>query len=148
MKYYVVRIAPFHDFYVPYQNPMTVWDVKDEMGKQLECQTGKMILIYNGKLMQNMDLVSNYGAKSGSILFLVVSGINRNKILAPKRALLEIITLATNLETMEYGIFREAMKTIRSEIDSPKIMALSMVYPTIKPTIERVHDRLKMFINP
>ncbi|EAY10120.1 hypothetical protein TVAG_274840 [Trichomonas vaginalis G3] len=95
-----------------------------------------------------MDLVSNYGAKSGSILFLVVSGINRNKILAPKRALLEIITLATNLETMEYGIFREAMKTIRSEIDSPKIMALSMVYPTIKPTIERVHDRLKMFINP
>lgn len=148
MKFYTVRVSRNHDFYVLFRPHMTVMDIKDEMCKQIGGHTSKMSLIFNGKLMKNYQLLANYGATTSSILYLFISGWENRMVQSPCRTLLDLISLVTNLENMEFTEYIEAMKQIRADIESPKMHAFAEANPKAKATLCKLIETVNETATP
>ncbi|KAI5540305.1 ubiquitin-like family [Trichomonas vaginalis G3] len=63
MDAYIIRFNQNLDFYVPFDEPLTAGEVKQEMFLQLEESTSSMFLIYNGEILKDESKLETLGIK-------------------------------------------------------------------------------------
>ncbi|EAY10235.1 Ubiquitin family protein [Trichomonas vaginalis G3] len=143
MQAYIIKFNMNLEFYVPFEAPLTVGEVKDEMFLQLEIPSNKMILIYNGQILKDKVLLSDLGVKDGSILFLQVPRYENIFLQSPKRMLNEVLSIFQSINIIPDESLLDAIQTIKKYIESPILKAFSKVLPEITEIFEEIENYIQ-----
>lgn len=143
MDAYIIRFNQNLDFYVPFDEPLTAGEVKQEMFLQLEESTSSMFLIYNGEILKDESKLETLGIKNGSILHLYIPKYDNIFVQSPKRMMNEILSLFININLIPDESYIEAVQTIKKYIASPIIKSLVRIVPELNDIFDEILDYIK-----
>lgn len=138
MQHYIVRLLPEYDFYVAWENPLTVSELKGEMFLQLEANTRDMTIIYKGEVLKDETFLPDVGVESGSIVYLHVKNLPDLFLMSPKRLINEIFSLYNNLTCVSSECFKAAVNDIKLYIDSPRLKPIYKLVPELKELFDDI----------
>lgn len=148
MEAYIIKFNANHEFYCPFEEPLHVWEVKNEMSKQLEVPTKDMKLIYNGKILADQVSLDTIGVHHGSILHLYVRDYDNIFLQSPKRMVNEVLSIFMNINIIPDDAFLDAIQTVQKIMKSPIVQAFVKVLPELNEIFAEINDYIAQIEMP
>lgn len=147
MESYYVRFKSIFNYYIPFTEPMTVEQVKEEMSKQLNVSRFRMKIIFNGKILNDETRLDSIGVANESLLHLHIPNYENFLLKDSFTILSDAFSFFQNPYYIPHHIMQATLKELKHAITSRIIETMLMVFPDAQPIVDDVISAIRVIEN-